>query len=638
MSALVLSACAGGGEAKGGDGDPTNSCVPGQQVACECLDGGSSVKVCADDGSWGACAACPDTEKPPPGAGGSGGSSGSGGSAGSSGSGGSGGTEVLQPEIQVDPPELSFEGIEQDPAPAPQMVTVTNVGTGDLDFSVTSPEPWITVTPSASMLAPGASGTLEVAVDSSMVLPGTHKVEIEVSDPNAPAPGAFGVKLRLNELPDAVAPGASKLNVAGFTLDKTDPENPDVIVTFSRGVDESTLVPPAVVLTDDATGVAIDTTVSYDPDRRQAKFTPITRLVPATLYTITITDGVRASGGGGSLDQNDYDSGNQPFVKTFDLAMPTLRLKGHVDIDGISDVWWDEEAKILTVAGRNSSHTAWVIDATDPTDPKIASNVDAGWAQDIKVHDNLMYATNEPGGVHIWDVTDPYNPVYQSLIYDNNTGSVHNTFIYKQHAYLVSNTTGRIEVYNIGNPQSPSRVGSISNPNQGAAIHDLTIVDDILYGGFLDGGLTIANVADPANPVYFSHTSYADDFCHNAWPTADHKFVVTSDEYVGGRLRVWDIQDNTNPQLISSWTPDARSVIHNAQVEGNLVFMSHYTQGLQVADISDPYNPFQAQFFDTWPGRDTSADMSGAWGVHVRRNLIAVGDTDNGVFIFRYQE
>ncbi len=596
-------------------------CVPGRQEVCVCAAGAEGARICGADGLWAACSACP-AENQPTGAGGTG-------AGGSPASGGA--APVASPAIEVSPASLTFSAREKDQAPTPQAVIVTNVGDAPLEFDASSVAPWLTLTGGQATVPPGSSASVEVAVDVARALPGTHVASVDVTAPAAPAAGKVSVRLRLDEYPDAVAPGGPKLNVQGFTLDKTDPEDVRVILTFSKAIDPATLAAGVTLVDQGGDPIAISAT--YDAQRRQALITPDRPMQSSIEYELRVGGAVKTPAGS-SLDQNDYDSGDQPFVRRFDLSAMTLRLKGHVSLEGISDVWWDGD--LLAVAGRNSGKTAFVIDASDITEPKIASSVEAGWAQDVKMKDGYLYATNEPGGVHIWDVHDPYDPKYTALIYDSAVQSVHNLYLYEGFAYLVSNTTGRIEIYDVRDPSRPVRVGSIANPNDGAQIHDLVVVDDVLYGGFLDGGLTLADVSDPHAPKVFSHTSYADDFCHNVWPLPGGRFAVTTDEYVGGRLRVWDLADRAQPKIISSWTPDARSVVHNAQVVGNHAFMSHYTQGLQAVDLSDPHDPAPAQFFETWPGDDSRAEMEGAWGVHVSDGRIAVGDTSGGVYLFRY--
>jgi hypothetical protein len=84
--AITLGACGGSSTAS------PPACVPGDQKACACTNGGQGVQVCSDDGTrYGVCMACPMG----PGSAGSSGASGRGGSGGSavvSGAAGSGGS------------------------------------------------------------------------------------------------------------------------------------------------------------------------------------------------------------------------------------------------------------------------------------------------------------------------------------------------------------------------------------------------------------------------------------------------------------------------------------------------------------------------------------------------------------------
>ena len=63
------------------------------------------------------------------------------------------------------------------------------------------------------------------------------------------------------------------------------------------------------------------------------------------------------------------------------------------------------------------------------------------------------------------------------------------------------------------------------------------------------------------------------------------------DEYNGGfgntRTLIWNVEDLSNPTLQTTYTGPTPSIDHNNYVIGNYVYMSHYTSGLRILDISD---------------------------------------------------
>ena len=78
-----------------------------------------------------------------------------------------------------------------------------------------------------------------------------------------------------------------------------------------------------------------------------------------------------------------------------------------------ADIWGDGSFAYIA---HNGQRVVTIIDITDPANPVFASRYDAvsiSSAQDVKVHDGLMFVGLEQSsaGVHIVDVRDPYAPV-----------------------------------------------------------------------------------------------------------------------------------------------------------------------------------------------------------------------------------
>src|SRR5690606_36115597 len=61
-----------------------------------------------------------------------------------------------------------------------------------------------------------------------------------------------------------------------------------------------------------------------------------------------------------------------------------------------------------------------------------------------------------------------------------------------------------------------------------------------------------------------------------------------------------------------------------------------YTRGLAVLDITNPGQPVDAGFFDTYPFGD-AASFNGAWGVYpfLPSGLILVSDINSGLYVLR---
>jgi hypothetical protein len=103
-----------------------------------------------------------------------------------------------------------------------------------------------------------------------------------------------------------------------------------------------------------------------------------------------------------------------------------------------------------------------------------------------------------------------------------------------------------------------------------------------------------------------------------------------------GFIRVWDISDPANMQLLadvtlpSTFDESAPNPFgsHNVMVRGNIAYISWYADGLVLVDISDPTAPrVIAQAVDP---------ADNYWGVYVQGELIFASDRDTGLKIYKH--
>jgi choice-of-anchor B domain-containing protein len=304
---------------------------------------------------------------------------------------------------------------------------------------------------------------------------------------------------------------------------------------------------------------------------------------------------------------------------------------------GLGDVWVANDVAYLALFGGNG---ASIVDVSDPANPfeltQYSTPSTAGtW--DVKASGNYAYLAPQFSGVGLvtLDVTDPANPVLVSEFSHERATSVHNVWIdtTTAHAYLASNTSGAVEIVDISNPASPQHVASFESAE--GSIHDMVVVDGILYASFLSGGLYLADVSDPTNPQLMGFVDYPEAFTHNAWPSEDGRYVFTTDEVNGGHMRVFDVQDLGDIHEVASYQagpPDA--IIHNVHVVGDFVHIAYYSEGYRVVDVTDPLNPIEVGFYDTFSGQ--SGGFDGAWGVYPFSEFSYVSDIQSGLFVFDF--
>lgn len=104
-------------------------------------------------------------------------------------------------------------------------------------------------------------------------------------------------------------------------------------------------------------------------------------------------------------------------------------------------------------------------------------------------------------------------------------------------------------------------------------------------------------------------------YVHNIWPSEDRKRVVTTEETRGQTVKIWNIEDLNNVYVEGIFWGESQ-LAHNAIIKGDRVYVSHYEDGLMIADISVPSAP---QIIGQWDADNSNDDdyefYNGAWGV-----------------------
>ena len=168
--------------------------------------------------------------------------------------------------------------------------------------------------------------------------------------------------------------------------------------------------------------------------------------------------------------------------------------------------------------------------------------------------------------------------------------------------------------------------------------HDVFVNNDTMFASEIYiGDLTLYDVSDFSNITELGRTPTPFDFTHNAWSTADGKYVFTTDEEPNAPVAAYDIRDKTDIKLLDEYRPtnslNKGAIPHNAHVIGDFVSISYYTDGLRVVDASCPDNLVEVANYDTWLGAD--GDFNGAWGAFpfLPSGLTLVSDRQTGLYV-----
>jgi hypothetical protein len=355
--------------------------------------------------------------------------------------------------------------------------------------------------------------------------------------------------------------------------------------------------------------------------------------------------------------------------------------------------WTDGVREYALMCTRQSLQ---VIDVTDPTNPYQVADVPSvsGDMRIVRAYDQYAYATNQNGPMQIIDLSDPDNIRTVATYESEAVQGAHTIQIFGQYAYLSLWGVGTedFRILDLSDPLAPVEVGYYRHPAQGPLqsapapalepdcsdhdcskgcmnipqhptviqalsrrggvapqssppstlgpfpimAHDCYVRGDTAYVAFGGGGFVVLDLSDRSNPVELEVVEYNTSIpgTHTVWLNDPGTHLFVTDEYAGGHLHTWDVQDIENISHVGEWQSHPDRIIHNVYVEDDLAFLAYYTDGLRVLDISEPADPIEVAFYDFHDG-PSGAYYEGAFAAYPWTNsgAVLVSDMKNGLHL-----
>ncbi|MEM1057037.1 MAG: choice-of-anchor B family protein [Bacteroidota bacterium] len=239
--------------------------------------------------------------------------------------------------------------------------------------------------------------------------------------------------------------------------------------------------------------------------------------------------------------------------------------------------------------------------------------------RDIKTYGSFAYVTAEAygpnEGLQVIDLRGlPHSAEHVTSVRGINDRLVssHNLSIDTRtgHAWVLNSDGTQIVGLDLSNPMMPVEVGTVDVPDS----HDVYALNGTLY--VAEGRspkISVWDVTNPRTPEVKGDIVFPDPgYVHNVWPTDDGRHIMTTEETANKTVKVWNIEDLENPELVAEWLGES-NLAHNVHIQGDLAIISHYSSGLSMVDITDILNPVEIARFDTHPEND-DANFNGNWG------------------------
>ncbi|MEM6326943.1 MAG: choice-of-anchor B family protein [Bacteroidota bacterium] len=263
--------------------------------------------------------------------------------------------------------------------------------------------------------------------------------------------------------------------------------------------------------------------------------------------------------------------------------------------------------------------------------------------RDIKTYGSFAYVTTEAygnrEGLMVIDLRNlPHSAEFVTSVRGVNDRLVssHNLSIDTKtgHAWVLNSDGTTIVGLDLSNPMLPVEVGSVDVPDS----HDVYAHDGTLY--VAEGRspkISVWNVTNPRVPEEMGTVVFPDPgYVHNVWPTEDGLHILTTEETANKTVKVWNIEDLENPELVAEWLGGS-NLAHNVHVQGEYAIISHYSTGVSMVDISDPTNPVEVANFDTHPEND-DANFNGNWGASLptKSGLVFASDLEGTLTVLKW--
>jgi len=352
-------------------------------------------------------------------------------------------------------------------------------------------------------------------------------------------------------------------------------------------------------------------------------------------------------------------------------------LVSHVSINDLAgadtsgnDCWgWVDPATQKEYALMCTRLGTTFVDVTDGINPQIlgrlpTSSTGSNW-RDVKTYGNYAFVVSEAPshGMQVFDLTrlrgvDTSNgPVtFSADALYTGFGNAHNIVINEANAYAYAvgtNTfSGGPHFVDISDPLNPVAAGGYSLDSYS---HDAQVITyngpdtdytgrEILIGSN-ENEVVIVDVTDKTNPTRISTINYSNiGYTHQGWFTEDMRYFLLGDELdeidfgLNTRTLFFDFLDLDNPTFHTEYTGPTAAIDHNGYVKGDTFFLSNYSAGVRIIDISNIASGGMNEigFFDTYP-EDDATSFRGVWNVYpyLPSGNIIVSDRNTGLYLIR---
>ena len=325
-----------------------------------------------------------------------------------------------------------------------------------------------------------------------------------------------------------------------------------------------------------------------------------------------------------------------------------------------SDVWgYAANGREYAIIG--SARYIYFFDVTNPANitlvDKFGPYTSTSW-REFKTYGHYAYAVTDgadAGGLRIFDLQNLPDTVVQVRQTTAFFGKCHMPFIDEANGRLYcagtdTRNNGIIVLDLSVRPDSPSLIINQAMPR--GYIHDVYVKNNVMYASHIYSGYISQYNCTGSSCTGELSTYQTTGYNHSSFMNADQTYLINAIETAGHPLWYFPINgdgtiNGTNIKKFKSKTlreqypagpaSDTGNIGHNPYIVGNLAYVSYYTDGVQVFDISNVNNIRRVAYFDTDRGHTAYTPVfRGCWGTYpfLPSGNILASDIQSGLWVF----
>ncbi|MCP3137290.1 LVIVD repeat-containing protein [Pyxidicoccus xibeiensis] len=302
-------------------------------------------------------------------------------------------------------------------------------------------------------------------------------------------------------------------------------------------------------------------------------------------------------------------------------------------------------AYVVSINGKGREGGLTIFDVTDRSHPIFKGSIsipgDSYW-NGVWAKGDALYVASGTSGVIVFDISNPGQPAFLRSLPGGAALNVHTVLVDGDRLYAMSpSPNGETLIFDVSTPTQPVLLGRMAHATRVSYPHDAFAFGDRLYVSHGNDGYQVFDVRDPANSRHLGGYTFPNAFSHHSavGVIGGHTLAFEGGERMGAHLRVLKVDDPAHIVKIGEFKLRDVASIHNILLVGTRLYIAWYHEGVRVLDVSDPTQPRQVAYYNTF--RDTDPDndtglYEGAIGIRVPGDgHVYVVDQTRGLLVFK---